>query len=68
MLIGTDKDLSSPLKSDRSLYESATQMSLLVAEPQVNYTINSPQWVEVVVNCPIEPEQQSDKALSLIHI
>ena len=52
MLIGTDKDLSSPLKSDRSLYESATQMSLLVAEPQVNYTINSAQWVEVLVDFP----------------
>ncbi len=56
MLTGTDKDVSPQVKSDRSLYESATQLSLLVAEPQSNYIINSQissqQWVEVLVDFP----------------
>ncbi|MGB5632592.1 MAG: DEAD/DEAH box helicase, partial [Waterburya sp.] len=52
MQTGTNKDVSPKDTSDRSLYESATQLSLLVAEPQSNYTINSQQWVEVLVDFP----------------
>ena len=56
MLTGTDKDVSPKDNGDRSLYESATQLSLLVAEPQSNYIINSQissqQWVEVLVDFP----------------
>ncbi len=29
-----------------------TQTSLLLAEPQNNYTVNAQQWVEVLVDCP----------------
>lgn len=64
MLTGTDQDIS-PNNSDRhglmldgkptacpSLYKSAIQTSLLVAEPEVDYQIDPPQWVEVLVDSP----------------
>ncbi len=61
----TDQDMSSRNSSDRhkltldgqptaypSLYKSAIQTSLLVAEPEVDYQIDPPQWVEVLVDSP----------------
>ncbi|NJR46722.1 MAG: primosomal protein N' [Hyellaceae cyanobacterium CSU_1_1] len=35
-----------------SLYRSAIQTSLLVAEPEIDYQIDPPQWVEVLVDSP----------------
>jgi primosomal protein N' (replication factor Y) (superfamily II helicase) len=60
MLTGTDKNASSPDSSDKpsgmarqcSLYTSAIQTSLLLAEPQGDYRVNSGQWVEVLVDAP----------------
>ncbi|PSB12571.1 primosomal protein N' [Pleurocapsa sp. CCALA 161] len=39
-----------------SLYKSAIQTSLLVAEPEVDYQIDPPQWVEVLVDSPGETQ------------
>ncbi|WP_233219761.1 primosomal protein N' [Pleurocapsa sp. CCALA 161] len=65
----TDQDMSSRNSSDRhkltldgqptayaSLYKSAIQTSLLVAEPEVDYQIDPPQWVEVLVDSPGETQ------------
>ena len=60
MLTGTDQDKSLRDSSDKfndlavphSPYETAIQTSLLVAEPQKNYTVEFPQWVEVLVDAP----------------
>ncbi|MEL6578358.1 MAG: primosomal protein N' [Cyanobacteria bacterium J06621_12] len=52
MTIGTRKNLSSPDSSDRPLYETVIQPSLLVAEPQADYSLKPQQWVEVLVDAP----------------
>ena len=38
--------------SDRMTYETAIQTSLLVAEPQTDYSVKPQQWVEVLVDSP----------------
>ncbi|MEO1006119.1 MAG: primosomal protein N', partial [Cyanobacteria bacterium J06638_38] len=50
MLTGADKDASQKDEGDR-LYKSATQLSLLAAEPQANYQLPPQQWVEILVDC-----------------
>ncbi|MEM7593040.1 MAG: primosomal protein N' [Cyanobacteria bacterium P01_A01_bin.83] len=45
------EEVSSEDAGDR-LYDSATQLSLLAAEPQSTYQIQPQQWVEVLVDCP----------------
>lgn len=62
MLTGNSKNLSQLNYDDLSLLESLTPNNLIAAEPQGSYESSPQQWVKVVVNCPIKPEQQSDKA------
>ncbi len=52
MLTDTGNGVFPKNRCDRSLYESATQMSLLAAEPQSSYQVDSQQWVEVLVDFP----------------
>lgn len=52
MLTGTNQDKSRKDSLDCPLYETAIQTSLLVAEPQTNYTLEVQQWVEVLVDAP----------------
>ncbi len=44
--------LTSSDSSDRPFYATAIQTSLLLAEPQGDYQVNSGQWVEVLVDAP----------------
>jgi primosomal protein N' (replication factor Y) len=39
-------------KDDESCSRSKSHVRLLVAEAQSSYTVNSQQWVEVLVDCP----------------
>ena len=60
MFTDTDKQMFQENSSDRqggvvtdyAPYKTAIQTSLLVAEPQANYSVKPKQWVEVLVDSP----------------
>ncbi|MEO1341104.1 MAG: primosomal protein N', partial [Cyanobacteria bacterium J06635_13] len=52
MTTGTKKNLSSTDSDDRLLYQTVIQPSLLVVEPEADYSPQPQQWVEVLVDSP----------------